>query len=186
MKKENRQEQKLEIDRLIGSYQHKNDENALRVAFSTVEKMLYPFICFTLNDSDTAKDILQEAWLKALANYKPQRGKFFDLIKKIAKNDALKFIKRRNRHVDWETAQSHPNLIVPSALDGVEKEDMSTIVHKALARLPDKYRIVIELHYFDGKDPSEIAKILSIPWSTVRSRLARGLKRLRIILEKML
>jgi len=49
---------------------------------------------------------------------------------------------------------------------------------EALNVLDKKYRLVIMLYYVEGFKTSEIAQILDIPDSTVRSRLARGRERL--------
>lgn len=50
----------------------------------------------------------------------------------------------------------------------------------ALMTLPPKYRAVITLHYVEGMEVAEMARILGIPQGTVKSRLARA----RIALEK--
>ena len=49
---------------------------------------------------------------------------------------------------------------------------------EALNSLNEKYRIVIMLYYVEGFNTSEIAQILEMPESTVRTRLARGRERL--------
>ena len=53
---------------------------------------------------------------------------------------------------------------------------------RALAALPDKYRTVIYLYYYEGFPTGKIARILHLPDSTVRSHLKRG----RDILKKQL
>ncbi len=48
-----------------------------------------------------------------------------------------------------------------------------------LARLPEDQRIAVVLRYYGGYRSSDIAKILDMPGSTVRSHLRRGLAALR-------
>ena len=51
-------------------------------------------------------------------------------------------------------------------------------------RLPDKYRIVIHLFYYEEYAVSEIAKILRLREGTVKSQLNRGRKLLKTMLEE--
>ena len=53
-----------------------------------------------------------------------------------------------------------------------------------LRSLPEKYRTVIYLHYYEGYTCEEIAKMLKIAKSTAGSRLDRGRKKLKEILEE--
>ena len=56
------------------------------------------------------------------------------------------------------------------------------LVRDAVARLPEKYRLVVILYYFHDLSCPEIAEILGLPKKTVETRLARGRNRI----EKML
>lgn len=59
-----------------------------------------------------------------------------------------------------------------------EREDLS-FVWEAVKNLPDKYREVIHLYYYEGYPTAEIARILKRNESTVRSDLRRGRERLK-------
>lgn len=54
----------------------------------------------------------------------------------------------------------------------------------ALARLPEKLRTPILLHYMEGFSVEEVGKALGVPMTTVRSRLYRGRNALREELEE--
>jgi RNA polymerase sigma-70 factor (ECF subfamily) len=56
-------------------------------------------------------------------------------------------------------------------------------VWRALAQLPQAFRLVTILFYFDDMQTGEIAGILNVPHATVRTRLARARERLRSLLE---
>lgn len=53
----------------------------------------------------------------------------------------------------------------------------------ALESLPEKWRLPLVLHYLEGYSYDQIAKLLHITQSTVRSRLSRGRNALRTALE---
>ena len=50
--------------------------------------------------------------------------------------------------------------------------------------MPEKYRVIIYLFYYEEYSTEEIAGLLGIPPATVRTRLARGRKRLKNILTE--
>jgi RNA polymerase sigma-70 factor, ECF subfamily len=57
-------------------------------------------------------------------------------------------------------------------------------LRREIDRLPDEYRLIIVLRYYVGLDASEIGAALQLPSPTVRTRLRRGLDRLRQQLDK--
>lgn len=63
------------------------------------------------------------------------------------------------------------------------KKERKTAVRKAVAGLPDKYRIPVILYYMEEMSVAEIAKVLGIPAGTVKSRLSTARKRLGVELE---
>lgn len=65
-----------------------------------------------------------------------------------------------------------------------DKKDYSEL-YMAIQNLPERIRITIVLYYVDGYSVEEIKQILGIPTGTVKSRLAKGRKLLKIKLENM-
>lgn len=59
-----------------------------------------------------------------------------------------------------------------------------TDLYDALNALKREYRLTIVLHYLEGYSVEETAKILRIPAGTVKSRLSRGRRELRRIMER--
>ena len=56
-------------------------------------------------------------------------------------------------------------------------------VWEQVAALPEKHRLVLYLHYYQGYATDEIAKMLGENPSTVRSRLVQARKKLKLRLE---
>lgn len=52
----------------------------------------------------------------------------------------------------------------------------------ALMRLPERYRVPLVLYHFAGYSTGEIAEIIRAPAATVRTRLARGRSKLKVLL----
>ena len=79
-----------------------------------------------------------------------------------------------------------------SAVEHLPKDEVTDIatmkakLHKAIAQLPDRARVILVLHRFEGLSYKEIAHELDIAPKTVENQLARGLKLLRTYLPKAL
>ena len=67
----------------------------------------------------------------------------------------------------------------PSAVEAIDGE----LLQQVLNELPDEYRLVVVMFYFEECSYKEIAKQLDIPIGTVMSRLHRGRARIRTHLE---
>lgn len=65
----------------------------------------------------------------------------------------------------------------PSVLVGERAEQQ--LLARALRKLPIEHQVALELHYWEGLNAAEIAEILAVPHSTMRSRLGRA----RVLLE---
>lgn len=79
----------------------------------------------------------------------------------------------RRRIVPLETAEE------------VGVEDDYREVYSAVLSLPEKYRAVIHLHYFEGLSVAEMAAALDSTEGTVKSQLSRGRDLLRDMLEEV-
>lgn len=65
--------------------------------------------------------------------------------------------------------------VEPPPADDVDRE----LLARALDELPDDFRLVLVMYYFEDASYKEIAQQLAIPMGTVMSRLARAKQRLR-------
>lgn len=71
-------------------------------------------------------------------------------------------------------------------LEGLETEDRyeNIDLRRALEQLQETDRVIIQLKYFEDRKLEEIAEILELNVSTVKSRLYRGLRKLKVDLEE--
>lgn len=73
-----------------------------------------------------------------------------------------------------------PTDVVPAA---TAQQDTS-FLKEALLQLEERYRMPVLLHYLEGYSVAEVAHILRIPQGTVKTRLSRGRKALKAILNE--
>lgn len=138
--------------------------NILRLAYSYLHN---------LND---AEEILQDTliqYLKTLPHLESREHEKAWLLR-VAGNLSKNRIEYNKRRYADE---------INEELIAEEREDLS-FVWEAVKELPDKYREVMHLHYYEGYPTAHIAKILKRNESTIRSDLRRGRERLRAVLKE--
>jgi RNA polymerase sigma-70 factor (ECF subfamily) len=151
----------------------------------------------TGNDSD-ARDLVQEAFTKALENFdKFDRTRAFEpWFFRIMKNIFLDWMRRYERKNTTSLELSSPvedgswEEILPSGeqtpAEELEKSEECALAKKALESLPAHYRTAISLCDIENYSYEEIAKIMDCPIGTIRSRIHQGRVLLRQTYEKLL
>lgn len=140
-----------------------------------------------LGSDDEARDVSQEAFLKAYRGLPGFKGeaRFSSWLYQIALNLCRDRLRRRKgrEFVSLEAVGEAPLRDGPSVSDIVEGRDLARRVASAVKALSSEQREVIVLKEYEGLTFPEIAEVLGIPVSTVKTRLYRGLVQLRALLE---
>ncbi len=142
-----------------------------------------------VQNGDDAEDIMQEAFLSAFSKIDTYRGEvpFGAWLKRIVINKSLTFIKKKNRlnEVNLEVVDHK----LESENEGVDIEseiDYASIkikqVKRAMEKLKDNYRMVLNLSLIEGYDNQEIAEIMNISNENCRTTISRAKSRLRALL----
>lgn len=134
---------------------------------------------------EDAEDLYQETWIKAYRFFdKYDRGKEFEAwLTSICVNtfrDMLRRQKWKSLFVFFRTNEEKD--IALSAIPVSENPDYSD-VRNAVNELPEKYRLVIILYYFNGSDIEKTSEILRIPAGTVKYQLHKARELLKRRLE---
>lgn len=137
---------------------------------------LYIMALAILKNETDAEDAVSNAILKAYENMGQIRffHKFKPWMLTITKNEALKIKKKRLILPGDETVET---LLKPVQAHYDELWDV-------LQQMREEYRLVIVLFYYEQLSLRDIADVLDIPVGTVKSRLNRGKKELREVLER--
>ena len=159
--------------------------NAGRDLVGRYGSAVHAAIARTLGVSRVAEDAAQDAFLSLFrhaagsAALPATADDEVRYVWAVAVNAARKAAKREGRHLTAphdapETADGHPT---PPQL--AESAEVRTI----LEQVEGNFRSVLELFYFRGQSYREIARALEIPEGTVKSRLSRGIDRVRSLFE---
>jgi RNA polymerase sigma-70 factor, ECF subfamily len=145
-----------------------------------------------MGSGEDARDLTQETFLRAyrgLSTFKSE-ARFSSWLYQIALNlcrDRLRQKKGRTLigidDLDPTTA-ARIDRIAPTAHQQVEARDLARLVSGAMAELPEEQREVIVLKEYQGLTFQEIADLMRVPVSTVKTRLYRGLVQMREHLER--
>lgn len=171
------------------------DARALEALYDRYATVVFTVIDRVVHDRQIAEDLLQEVYLQAwqrAETYRPERGQARSWLLGIGHNLALNELRRqRRRPTIAETrpasasGPSRPEDPITRMPDpGLQPEEIAWLHERrgrliaALGQLPTVQRTVIDL-YAIGYSQSEIATRLDEPLGTVKTRMRRGLLRLR-------
>jgi RNA polymerase sigma-70 factor (ECF subfamily) len=158
------------------------------------ERPIYALAYRTLGREEDARDVVQEAFLRAFRGLRGFKGqaKFSSWLYRITLNLCRDWIRKERRAPIVATpAGTDPDSFADEQIaPGVAVEElvgrrqMSDAVALAMAELPEDQRAAILLKEYHGLTFQEIADTLQCPLSTVKTRLYQGLSVLRRRLER--
>ena len=131
-----------------------------------------------LADEHEAEDNVQQTWLTALEHPPRHRGNLRAWLGTIARNLALRRLRRASRRAQRERKVAQPEQ-VPSGEGLAIRRDVRRKVVDAVMNLEEPYRSTVVLRYFRQMTPLAIAGKEGIPVETVKTRLRRALNQLR-------
>ena len=160
----------------------KGDKKAYNTLVLKYQDRLVFSVYKFLKDFELAQDIAQEAFIKAYKNIEKFRGdsQFYTWIYRIAINTAKNVISTKARASEVYDNDATDQLLSESATTSenpeniLQAEQLRSEINKALQNLPEDIRVTLSLREFDGLSYEEIAKVLSCPIGTVRSRIHKG------------
>jgi len=131
-----------------------------------------------VRDSHAADDLTQETMLAAIENRDSETRSPRAWLGRVLRNVLWERVRQNQRRQAREQVVAKQDVTASSA-ELVEKVDTHRTLVDAVLRLPEHYRIVLLRRYFEGETPTQIAAALDMPISTVKTRLQRGLERMR-------
>lgn len=135
------------------------------------EAPIYHSIVKIVRDHDQAEDITQQAFISAyehLESYDPSH-RFFSWLYRIAWNDAINCCHRNKNSEPLEQYELPSS--DPSPEDCLLDKERDDKINRAMATLEFKYRVLLVLRHYLDFSYAEIAGIVDLPVSTVRSRI---------------
>jgi RNA polymerase sigma factor (sigma-70 family) len=173
---------RLPDQQLLHQFVVHRDEAAFSVLVERHGGMVLSVCRAVLGDQHEADDLFQATFLvlarKAATIRKQQSvGSWLHgVAARLARKARTSAARRRKRE---KQVAAQPK---PTPMDELTWRELRGVLHEELARLPEKYRAALLLHYWEGKTQEEVARQLGCARDTVKDRLghARGLLRSRL------
>lgn len=160
---------KIEIYAALIEFIERNENSIYRLAYSYVKSQ------------DTALDMVQESIYKAIKAYEKIESSssvkpwFYKILVNTCKDEL-----RRGKRLIATAPEELPEEVD----DSLSKKVDYMVLHKALEGLDTETKTVIVLRYFEDMKLTEIARVLEENVNSVKSRLYRGLRSLKIQMKK--
>lgn len=178
----------------------KNDQQAYAKLMNRYRNSIFHMMLKMVHNSDDAEDLTLEAFAKAfkkLESYAPDYA-FSTWLFKIASNNCIDYIRKRKLHLvsidesrnpnDDSGTNNLSNRIKSDTLDPEEKfirTQKVGLIRDVMKDLSTKYRLMIELRYFEELSYDEIARELDIPLGTVKAQLFRAKEILYNLMQRI-
>ena len=156
----------------MGAYAREEIEAIYRRQFKLVYQICLVLMKSVPDAEDAAQTVFRRVMERAEPFRDPEHEKAWLIV--TARNEC----RDQLRHW-WRRCREDASAL--EALAWEQPEDGS--IWEQVAALPDKHRLVLYLHYYQGYTTDEIAQMLGDNPSTVRSRLVQARKKLKLRLE---
>lgn len=157
----------------------RDDERAFTALVRRWQKPVARFLARVVIDDDRVQDLCQDVFLRVyMARQRYREGDTFSTwLFQIALNIARDEIRKKRRGGGPLQVSAAANA---AALDAdLEQKEIATTISHAVARLPPAQREVLALRHDQGMNFEQMARVLGTPASTLKSRFAVALNRLR-------
>lgn len=156
------------------------------------QKRLFIYIYRFIGNKEESEDLLQNVFLKVYKYCEKfdTKRKFSSWIYRIAHNEAVNYIKRKNikKFISLEDFVSDKDRIetksdAKSPMEVWISKELRHEMKEALKKIPGKYKEVLEMRYFQEKSYEEISEVLKKPVNTVGTLINRAKQKMESVVK---
>lgn len=166
------------------------------VIIDRYQSKVFSTACKYTHDYEEAQDLTQEIFIRLYNNLQSYKSKasFSTWLYRIAVNRCIDWMRKKKLHTVSAIYDSSGDEVdiydtiadIGGSLEEVFiKQENSDYIKKVVEGLPEIYKTVIILYYFEDFSPQEISDIIGIPKRTIETRLYRGKNLLKLRLEEL-
>jgi RNA polymerase sigma-70 factor (ECF subfamily) len=162
------------------------DDTAFGELVDRYKDLVYGLVHRLTSDRAQVDDLAQDVFLKVHRGLPYFRGeaRLSTWIYRIVQNVCFQARSRRTPDSSLDEHSADRPRREPGLVDGSFADlELRDRLDKAIAQLPDQYRVLIAGHYLHGLQYEALAESLNIPLGTVKTHLHRAKRRLRELLE---
>lgn len=161
------------------------EASAYRALYDRYAKAMYNTALRILNRTDDAEDILQEAFTDAFQQLRSFEGRstFGAWLRQIVVYKSIAHLKKQKLHFNGLETDAE-NIADETVLEEDEVWYTVDSIKQAMQKLPDGYRTVLTLHLIEGFEQEEVAEMMKVAHSTVRTQYMRAKQKLLQLLKQ--
>lgn len=169
----------------------KGDQQAFSQLYDHSSTLLFTLALRILGHSEEAAELLQDVYLeiwRKVSRYDVGRGTPIAWLVTLTRSRAIDRLRARtargvhatcSMEEKEEAAARRAADLGPSPFETQADQELRLAVAAAVAGLPQAQQQAIELAYYEGLSPAEIAARLNQPLGTVKTRIKLGMSKLR-------
>ena len=164
------------------------DKDMLRQFYRRYADEIYLYLYSLCKSRETAEDLMQEVFLKALLSLPDQNENLRAWLYKVARNACFNELRNRKREMNVgeinicaKSSTQEGGFV--SLLDDLIRSEQKRFLYEAMLKLPDRQREILELFYFSEMSIKQIAEIMKLTPQNVRVLAYRAKKQLREYME---
>lgn len=158
------------------------DHSALGEVYDRYGRTTFGLILRIVRQNEIAQDLTQETFLRVwnkVPTYDITRGTLYTWVLTIARHLAIDYIRSRAGRAKMSPLEDVERVFFVEGSAGVESRLNSRLLKTAMDKLEPKYRMLLEMAYYDGLSQSEMADKLQVPLGTVKTWVRSALRLLR-------
>ena len=142
--------------------------DCVREAVEEYGDMLYRICLVMLRNTADAEDAVQDTFIRFMQKAPVFQGEEHEKawLIKVASNVCKDMLRQRDKVTELDEA----------TMNTIADSEDDTHILEALMQIPEKFRIVLTLHYIEGYKVDEIAQMIKKTSSAVKMRLSKGRK----------
>lgn len=156
------------------------DNEMLLLFYRRYSREIYLYLYSLCRSRETAEDLMQDVFLKALLSWKDGSGNLRAWLYKVARNACLNQLQKARRETALEDVFSDTG---PTPAEQLLQSEEHRILYEGILTLPAVQREILELFYFSEMSIREIAFLMKMTPENVRVTAHRAKKALRTYME---
>ncbi len=184
-------------DEELVSYIIKGKTELFSVIIDRYQTKVFSTVYHYTHDQEEARDLTQEIFIKLYNNLKSYQSKasFSTWLYRIAVNRCIDWTRKKRLQTIstiYDNSEEEIDIYDTIADSGggpeeeLIKQENRAYIRKVVEELPEIYKTVIILYYFEDFSPQEISEITGDPKRTIETRLYRGKNLLKLRLEELI
>lgn len=164
----------------MGLFRHSTLEKELTTLILENKESFYRVAYSYVRNQQDALDIVQDAIYKALTriNTLEKQVSLKSWLYKIIVNNSLDYLRKHKR------LSVVDDTVMEALGNSTEDRYQNLDLQEAMDQLPDKYKTIIILRYFEDMKIEEVAQVMDENVNTIKTRLYRALKILKVELDE--